>query len=388
MLRRITLFLLIMLSPILNATAAEKNWDQIVETAKGQEVYFNAWGGSADINEYINWVAQLVDEQYGITLKHVLIDDAAISVSRILTENENNAAKNSVDLIWINGENFKTLKENDALLHGVNPQLPNYALVNTTTLPTTRDFTIAVDDLEVPWGVAQLVFVFDSAVVSAPPTSASALLEYAKENPGRVTYPRPPQFHGSSFLKQVLIELSNNDSALQSPVEEADFDSISAPLWAYLDELHRVAWRKAQAFPTDASQMLQLLNDGELDIAFTFNPQEVATAINKGTLPKSAVSYALDIGALTNVHFVGIPKNSASTEAAMVVANVLISPEAQARKASTEYWGDPTVLNTQALTEDDRELFDSQYQLFKGLAEPHPSWQVALEEEWAKRYSR
>ncbi len=45
-------------------------------------------------------------------------------------------------------------------------------------------------------------------------TSAAALLAWSKAHPGRFTYPKPPQFHGSSFLKQILLELTPDPAPL------------------------------------------------------------------------------------------------------------------------------------------------------------------------------
>nr|MBA3895212.1 ABC transporter substrate-binding protein [Gemmatimonadales bacterium] len=45
-----------------------------------------------------------------------------------------------------------------------------------------------------------------------------------------------------------------------------------------------------------------------------------------------------------NTHFVGIPFNAGETAGAMVVANFLLSPEAQLEKQKPEVWADGTVL--------------------------------------------
>ncbi|AXM03331.1 hypothetical protein DKG79_09075 [Escherichia fergusonii] len=41
------------------------------------------------------------------------------------------------------------------------------------------------------------------------------LLEFAKANPGTVTYPRPPDFTGTAFLEQLLIMLTPDPTALK-----------------------------------------------------------------------------------------------------------------------------------------------------------------------------
>jgi putative thiamine transport system substrate-binding protein len=132
--------------------------------------------------------------------------------------------------------------------------------------------------------------------------------------------------------------------------------------------------------------MKQLLDDGELDLAISFNPQDAATAAKNGTLPPTVAAGVMDVGALTNCHFLAIPFNSANKAAAEVVINFLLTPEAQAHKADTGFWGDPSILDFDRLPAEERALFPEDFQLFKGIAEPHPSWQLRLEKVWQERY--
>jgi len=384
MMKRIV-FCLALLFACSSAHAAP--WKETLDEARGKVIYFNAWGGSKEINDYIRWAGREVEKQYGVRLVHVKVTDISDIVNRILAEKV--AGKDTggtVDMMWINGENFKAMKE-AGLLHGpFTSTLPNFALVNREKLQIDEDFTVPVEGLEAPWGVGQLNFIYDAERTPKPPRDAKALLAFAQKNPGRVTYPMPPQFHGSSFLKQVLLELSPDRASLYTPVSEADFAAVTAPLWTWLDALHPVAWRKAKAFPTGSSQMVQLLDDGEIDLAISFNPQDATAKARKGLIPEAARALVFDIGALTNSHFLAIPYNSDAKAAAKVMINFLMSPEAQARKADTDIWGDPTVLNIAKLTPAQQALFKSAPELEKSVAEPHPSWMTAIEKEWKKRY--
>lgn len=183
-------------------------WQQTLEEAKGQTVYFNAWGGSPEINAYLVWAGQELAREYQVKLVQVKVDDIAQSVSQLLANKQ--AGKRSggpIDLLWVNGENFKALKEQGLLGAPFTHELPNMALVDGT-LPVSEDFTVPVEGLEAPWGIGQLNLMVNGEEVSPLPTSAAALLTWSKAHPGRFTYPKPPQFHGSSFLKQILLELT------------------------------------------------------------------------------------------------------------------------------------------------------------------------------------
>ena len=386
-------------SLVFSAQASITQWDEIKEKAKGQEVYFNAWGGAESINDYILEAAKQAQKEYEIKVVHVKVTDISNVISRILIEKTAGKTDHgSVDLMWINGENFRAMKTNKLLYGPFSQLLPNYKYVDIENKPTILfDFTVPVDNMEAPWGMAQLIFIYDTAKVKSHPDSMRGFLEFAKENPGRVTYPAPPNFHGTTFLKQVLLELTESKDVLYRPVSESDFDNVTKPLWRYLDTLHPFMWRKGKVFTSGSSEMKQMLNDGEIFISISFNPNEASNAIVKGELPDTVRTYIHGSGTIGNTHFIAIPFNSSGKEAAMVFANLLLSPEYQAKKADPSVWGDPTVLSMDKLSSKDRETFAkvskgaatlTSKELGKVLLEPHASWVEAIEKEWKKRYSK
>jgi len=378
--------------------AVANQWSEIELEANGQTVYFNAWGGSQPINEYIQWAIKVVQEEYKVRVIHVKATDIGDVVSRILVEKAaNRNTGGSVDLLWINGENFKAMKENTLLYGPFSQKLPNYTLVSSDKKTLQNDFTIPVDHMESPWGMAQLVFSYDTTRVLDHPKSMSDLLLFARQYPGKFTYPAIPGFHGTTFIKQALLELIHDPEILNQQVILSDFEKNTRPLWDFLDALHPFLWRRGRVFPTSASQMLNLLNDNEIFISFSFNPNSVSNAIENGELPRTIRTYIHTNGTIGNAHFLGIPFNSSAKSGAMVFANFLLSPMAQARKADSRIWGDPSVLDMKKLAGPDKALFESvpkgiatltSDELGQGLPEPHVSWVQALEKEWLKKYSR
>ncbi len=370
-----------LLATTLAPNAFAQDWQTIEQQADGETVYFHAWGGSQEINRYIQWAGKELKSRYNVTLNHVKVTDISETTTRLVAEKA--AGKNSggsVDMVWINGENFKSMKDNQLLFGPFVDGLPSWQYVDKT-LPVSVDFSEPTDGLEAPWGVGQLVFIHDAEEFTNPPHSFVEMLSYAKAFPNRLSYPRPPEFHGTSFIKALLIELTNNDSALQKPVTPESFERVTPPLWKYLDEFHRVAWRGGKQFPAGTAETIQLLDDGQLDLAITFNPNAVYSAQTSGNLAKTTKAYAMDAGALSNIHFLAIPWNANASAGAQVAINFLLSPEAQSRKGDITIWGDPSVLSNQYLTGTAKNT-----QHFKSIDEPHPSWQAALEKEWLKRY--
>lgn len=374
------------------------NWPDLLTQAKGQTVYWHAWGGEPRINDYIAWAGREIEERYGVELVHVKVQDTGSVVSQVLAEKTAGTLDGgSVDLIWINGENFAAMKREGLLLNeGWANKLPNFQYVDVSGKPTViNDFTVPTDGLEAPWGMAQLVFFNDTAISTEVPTSMEALLEWSAANPGRFSYPQPPDYVGSTFLKQALYELVTDPTILQQPADEADFAAVTEPLLAYLDKLHPHMWRSGRAFPQNTASLRQLMADGELEIGFAFNPAAASNAIANNELPDSVRSFVLEKGTIGNTHFIAIPFNANAKAGAMVLADFLMSPEAQLRKQDPNVWGDPTVLNVTALPAAARKSFAeldlgvatlSPSELGIVLPEPHPSWMVELEKVWLARY--
>ncbi|HDR2158622.1 TPA: ABC transporter substrate-binding protein [Enterobacter cancerogenus] len=369
------------------STFAADGWQQIQQEAKGQTVWFNAWGGDPAVNQYLDWVSGEMKTHYAITLNIVHLADAADAVKRIQTEDAaGRKTHGSVDLLWVNGENFRTLKEANLLQTGWAQTLPNWQFVDTRK-PVTEDFAIPTDGAESPWGGAQLTFIARKATLPAALNDTEALLAFAAAHPGKISYPRPPDFTGTAFLEQLLLTLTTEPDALKT-APDARFAQVTAPLWQYLDRLHPLLWRKGKDFPPSPARMDALLASGSLAMSLTFNPAHARQKVASGELPADSYSFGFKKGMLGNVHFVAIPANASASAAAKVVANFLLSPQAQIRKADPAVWGDPSVLDSKKLSPDDAKKLSAHTTdgLPEMLPEPHAAWVNALEQEWLRRY--
>jgi len=138
-----------------------------------------------------------------------------------------------------------------------------------------------------------------------------------------------------------------------------------------------------------------LIADGEVDLAISFSPGEATAAIANDQLPDTVRTFVLDGGTIGNASFVAIPYNSGSKAGAMVVANFLMSPEAQARAQDPNILGYGTVLDMNAISADERAAFDAlelgiatltPAQLGSVQAEPHPTWMTRIADDWMDRY--
>lgn len=378
------------------ATPDPTDWDAVVAQAEGQTVHWHAWGGSTATNDFISWVGTRLAEDYDVTLTHVKLENTADAVTRVLTEKSaGQDTDGAVDLIWINGANFAAMKDADLLFGPYAEALPNWKFADTDGKTLQHDFTVATEGYESPWAMAQVVFMHDTADLPERLGSMPELLDWARAHPGRFTYPQPPDFLGTTFLKQALVDLSTDPKALSQPVSEESYTEVTAPLWEFLEELTPLLWREGRAYPQSGPRQLQLMNDDEIDLAISFSPGEASTAIANFQLPESVRTFVLDKGTIGNASFVAIPYNSDSKAAAMVVANFLMSPEAQLKAQDPAVLGYGTVLDINALSVQNRAAFRtldlgvatlSPEDLGVVQAEPHPSWMTRIAEDWVARY--
>lgn len=393
------------LSPLAGAAAGlareTRPFADILARARGQTVFWNAWGGDERTNAFIAWAGQEARRLYGVTINHVRLRDTAEAVTRVLAERQAGRHEGgSVDLIWINGPNFLAMKTQGLLFGPFVETLPNWRYVDTVNKRSNViDFTVPVEGLAAPWRMAQIVFVFDSARTRREdlPRSMAAMVDFAKRNPGRLTHPNARNFLGATFLKQALHEFAPDPAALEKPAADDSFAQVTAPLWAWYQTLSPLLWREGREFPDSGPAQRQLLNDGEIDLLISFNPAEAAVSIASRLLPATARVHVLERGAIGNTSFVAIPYNAANREGAMVVANFLLEPATQARAQDPRHMGNFTVLDLERLDAADRARFrdlsadpalPSNEMLGAPLPEPHPTWMTRLTAEWERRVVR
>lgn len=379
------------------AHATGDSWNDILKRAKGQTVDWYMWGGFPSTNSYVNgYVAPTVKERYGIILRQVPVTDISEVISKILVEKQAGKDKGGqADLLWINGENFRTAKRNDLLYGPFADQLPNQRLVDWSRPSVYNDFGEPVENFESPWGSAQVVMIYDSARTPDPPRSMKDLLDWVRNNPGRFAYPAPPDFTGSVFVRHVFYHVSGDIDAWQGPLDESRFQIAATECFRVLRDLAPYLWRKGQTYPENPERLSQLFADGEVDFAISYHPAEASKKVNDGLYPISTRTFVFEEGTISNTHFVAIPFNAEDKEGAMVVADFLLSPDAQLQKADPAVWGDFPAIDVNRLEPEWQARFidlprgvatlsDNVLQSHQ-LPEPPSQILIRLEKEWDKQ---
>ena len=90
-----------------SAAHADAAWDAVLAKAKGETVYWNAWGGDERTNGFIAWAGEQLRSRYGVEVRQVKLTDTGEAVARVVAEKSaGRDADGAVDLIWINGPEF------------------------------------------------------------------------------------------------------------------------------------------------------------------------------------------------------------------------------------------------------------------------------------------
>lgn len=336
-----------------------RDWAEIVAEARGSTVTWFMWGGSDSINRYVtDYIGGRLQAEYGITLRQVPVADIVETVNLVLSEVEaGNLTNGAVDLMWINGENFRTMRQGNLVWCGYLETLPNNHLIDWDNPAIANDFGVPVDGCEVPWNRAQFAFAHDAAVLPDPPRTMADLLDWIRENPGRFTYPAPPDFTGSVFVRHVFYHAAGGVEGLLGEFDRATFEPVAARTWEILNGLEPYLWREGRTYPVSVNRLNELFANGEVAFTFNYDPSQFGLAVDAGIYPATVRSFGLTDGTIGNTNYTLIPINSPNKAAALVVQNLLLSPEAQLRKASPEVWGAAPAIEMDRAPPDIRAAF-------------------------------
>jgi len=128
------------------------SWDEILAAAKGSTVNWAMWGGSDNINKFADqWVAEQL-QRSGVTLNRIPLNDTVEAVNKVVGEVQaGKTASGGIDLIWINGENFRTMKQGNLLLGPFSDKLPSLQHYDLNNPAVTSDFGLPIDGYEAPY---------------------------------------------------------------------------------------------------------------------------------------------------------------------------------------------------------------------------------------------
>lgn len=316
------------------------------------------WGGDPRVNEWIDKeLAPYAKENYGIDVERVPMNIDEILMK--LTNEKSYSDKGSIDVIWINGENFYYAKQYDLLYGPFLDKLENAKkYVDLNGPAATVDFGYPTEGYEAPWGKAQFVFVHDKGILPEPPKNSAELKEMLINNPGTFTYPEAKDFVGSAFVRTLIYDIVGYDNVKDIP---ADYEAVKAavmPAMDYLNEIKPYLWKEGKTYPKDSAQLDGLYQDGEVFIAMDYNANKALSKVSDRSWSENTETFVWDNGTPFNTHYLAIAANAPHTENAMKLIDAALSPEMQISKAKLDSWGDLPILEYDKLSEEEQEQLD------------------------------
>ncbi len=337
--------------------AEDMTFDELKEAAKGSTVTFYGWGGDEVLNQWLDDVfAPNMKEKYDITMERVPMDIDQV-LSQLSGEIQAGEEDGSIDMIWINGENFQSAKENNMLYGPFVEKLPNFEeYIDTESEDVTLDFAYPIDGYEAPYGKAQMVMIADTAVTPDMPKNTDELLKFAKNNKGKVTYPALPDFTGSVFVRNVIYEICGYEQFLDMEADKETVKKAVEPALEYLRKLNPYLWNEGKTFPDSSTTVDNMFADGELVLNMTYDAFGTSVKIADGTYTETTQSFQFDKGTIGNTNFMAIAANSGNKAGAMVAINEMMSPEIQADRY--DKMKVLPVVDYNKLSDEQKEAFD------------------------------
>lgn len=355
--------------------AGNVSWEDVQARAKEEgEINLYYWGGSDKINIWMDSIAVPALAAEGVKLNPVRITGTKDAVDLVLAEKGSGKGlgEGSVDAIWVNGENFATLKRQDALMGAFADKLPNSTNIewnpeDPRALLNLRDFGVETNASEMPWSGQQYVCAVNTARVSGDaPNTFAGMLDYLKANPGKFTYVKPPHFIGNTFVQAAMYAHNpdgNGAVPFQASIGEmgaAELARLITPGMEYLKALepHLLGAGGTARYPEDPKALDGLFLNGEIDFSCQFGLYGVATGLRDGTYPEGAEQFVFPEGnMIKNKNYLVIPGNAPNPAAAMVMANYMASVDSQATKL--EIAGMPPGIDPWRLSAEDSAKLDA-----------------------------
>ncbi|GAC1647389.1 MAG: ABC transporter substrate-binding protein [Gemmatimonadaceae bacterium] len=332
-------------------------WDSVLARARGSTVVWRMWRGDPSVNAFVDgWLAPRLRDRYGVTLQAVDGQGPEL-VNQLVIEREAGRRTGVASLLWINGETFANLRRERLLAGPWSARLPNAAYVDSASPIVMRDFEQDPSGYESPWGRVQFALIYDATRTSEPPRSFAELARWIRTHPGRFTYDQG--FTGTTFLKMLMYAEGGGTERFAGGFDSTRYLAARERVFAWLDTLRPWLWRRGATYPPDVAAMHRLFANGEIGFSMSNNQNDVVTKVRQGVLPPTARAFVLRDGTIANSHYVGIPWNAPNAAGAMVVADFLLSPEAQLEKQQPDVWADGSVLDARRLPVAWRARFDA-----------------------------
>jgi putative spermidine/putrescine transport system substrate-binding protein len=314
-------------------------WSELSYRARGTNVSFHMWSGNTRINDWVDgWLADRLKTVYDINLVRVPVTYAN-GIMNVVTEHAaahttevqdtlaalQDVTSGTCDIVWINGANFRRMREDDTLFGPFATALPSKAYYDYSSEAVAYDFGYPTNGYEVPYNTAQVVFIYNKAHIPAqPPMTIPELVTWVSANPGKFKYSAPPShFTGSVIVRHFFYHFAGEGlggvaswTDFNGDFDEALYLARAPAVWAALNDLEPYLHGYDAAntdnpcgacYPDDHEVVNSLFADGSITFEVSYNVNEAANQIMAGTWPVTSQVYVLSSGTIANTNFTAGP---------------------------------------------------------------------------------
>jgi putative spermidine/putrescine transport system substrate-binding protein len=352
------------------------SWVDVVGAASGGTVNWYTYNDNngtelGPYNKWIDtWLTPNLAENFDITLIRHPISNTGDAVDKVISEINAGYGMNNgtIDMIWINGENFSKMKTGGYAYGPWASKVPNAANYDFQSDAIKYDFGLTTNGYEMPYNEAQVVFIYDSAKVNASSISdMDALLAWVKTNPKKFVYPSPyflddsgtdfdSDYTGSVFIRQVFYNVVPDYTKFMGAFNEPLYEQYAPAFYKTLRDLQPYLYNASaskldrKGYPTSQEQVDQLFASGDISVTLSYDIGHAAYMVESANWPSTTRSLVLTSGTIANTNFVLIPANAKNKLAAVVAGNYIASAQAMFSRAQPEVIGalqayDPTCDN-------------------------------------------
>jgi putative spermidine/putrescine transport system substrate-binding protein len=223
----------------------------------------------------------------------------------------------------IDGGFVQQLGSSGLLFKGTKALIPNLKDVGRSVMVTGKG--------GIPYRASSVLLAYNSTTVPNPPKTLDALLVWIKAHPGKFTYNVPSGGgSGYAFVQTVVdkyLSAEDRNTLVQGPNKELQ-SKWTAGL-NVLRGLNAYTYGKNGTYPANNAETLKDLATGLVDMASVWSDQ-FASGQKAGTIPANMKVIQIANPPFTGgAAYLGIPRTSKNYAAARLLANWVLSAEAQ-----------------------------------------------------------
>jgi putative spermidine/putrescine transport system substrate-binding protein len=181
-----------------------------------------------------------------------------------------------------------------------------------------------------PYRGSSVVLAYNTDHVANAPKTLDGLIAWIKANPGKFTYNSPKSGgSGGAFVATVLDKyVPAADRAKMTVGYEKGLEGDWDAGFAALKELNPYVFQKG-VYPNGNKQTLDLLASGQISMAPVWSDQFI-TGVANGQIASTVKAAQISNPSFTGgAAYLGIPKSTTRQDAALKLANFVLSPDAQ-----------------------------------------------------------